>query len=74
MRKVGGVKTITSNQAEPAQPLDNPASLAKFLRVTPQCVRNWTREPGFPLVVKSGRIVRFERAAALQFLNGRGAR
>ena len=74
MRKVGGVKTITSPQVEPAQPLENPASFAKFLRVTPQCVRNWTREPGFPLVVKSGRIVRFERAAALEFLNGREAR
>jgi len=73
MRKVGGVKQITSNQVNPAQPLDNPSTLAKFLRVTPQCVRNWTREAGFPLVLKSGRIVRFERAAALQFLNGRGA-
>ena len=74
MRKVGGVKAHTPNQVNPAQPLDNPASFATFAKVTPQCVRNWTRELGFPIVLKAGRIVRFERAAALQFLNGRDAR
>ena len=63
----------TLPQVNPAPTLDNPSTLAKFLRVTPQCVRNWTKEAGFPLVLKSGRIVRFERAAALEFLNGRGA-
>jgi hypothetical protein len=68
------MKQITSNQVNPAQPLDNPASFAKFLRVTPQCVRNWTKEAGFPLVLKAGRIVRFERTAALEFLNGRDAK
>jgi hypothetical protein len=73
MERLGGVMQNAPHQVEPAQPLDNPASFAKFLRVTPQCVRNWTRETGFPLIVKSGRIVRFERSAALAFLNGRGA-
>lgn len=76
MERLGRVmQTLAPNQkqVEPAQPLDNPSTFAKFARVTPQCVRNWTREDGFPLVLKSGRIVRFERAAALQFLNGRGA-
>lgn len=69
------MQTLAPNQkqAEAAQPLDNPASFAKFAKVTPQCARNWTRLPGFPLVLKAGRIVRFERAAALEFLNGRGA-
>lgn len=70
------MQTLTrkEKQAEPAQPkLDNPATFASFAGVTPQCVRNWTREDGFPLILKTGRVVRFDRSAALAFLNGRGA-
>jgi hypothetical protein len=63
-----------TKQVEPAETLDNPASFAKFIRVSAQCVRNWTKIEGFPLIVSTGRIVRFERAAALEFLNKGGVK
>ena len=69
MRKVGGVEHITPNQVNPAQPLDNPASFAIFTGVSAQCVRNWCKAGRIPLTLKAGRIVRFERAAALAALN-----
>ena len=65
--------SLKQKQAATAEPLDNPATFAKFAKVSAQQVRNWTRLPGFPLTLKAGRIVRFERAAALEFLNGRAA-
>jgi hypothetical protein len=69
------MQTLTPprKHVDPEQPLDNPASFAKFTGVSTQQARNWTRLPGFPITLKAGRIVRFERAAALEFLNGRGA-
>jgi hypothetical protein len=82
MRKVGAVmataslkqKLVDTAQRVPeSQPLDSPASFARFADVTAQCVRNWTREPGFPLVIHAGRIIRFERQAALDYLKGKGA-
>ncbi len=69
MRKIIRVKAIKPNQVNPAQTLDNPASFAKFTNVSAQCVRNWCRDGRIPLVLKAGRIVRFERAAALAALN-----
>lgn len=66
---LGGVKAITPNQVNPAQPLDNPASFAKFVGVSAQCVRNWCKAGIIPLTIKAGRIVRFERAAAIAALN-----
>jgi hypothetical protein len=74
MERLGGVMQNAPHQVEPAQPLDNPASFAKFTKVTPQCARNWTRIEGFPVILKTGRIIRFDRAAALAFLNERGTR
>ena len=71
MRKVGGVKAITLNQVNPAQPLDSPATFARFVGVTPQCVRNWCRAGIIPLKIKAGRIVRFERETALAALENR---
>jgi predicted site-specific integrase-resolvase len=58
----------------PTHELETPASFARFLRVTPQAVRNWIHAGKIPTVVNAGRIVRFERAAALEALNAGGAR
>jgi hypothetical protein len=63
------VQQTTPNKANPAQPLDNPATFASFVGVSPQCVRNWCKAGIIPLTIKAGRIVRFERAAAIAALN-----
>jgi hypothetical protein len=74
MRKVGTVMetaTLERKQTEPAHRLDSPASFARFVGVTPQCVRNWCHEGKIPLVINAGRIMRFERAAAVRALGGK---
>lgn len=59
----------------PAQPLENkldcPISFAKYANVTGQTVRNWIRRGIIPTVIHAGKIVRFDRAAALAALNGK---
>lgn len=74
MAILGNVKTITLPQVEPAQPLESPQSFAKFVGVSAQAVRNWIKDGTIPVVVHTGRIVRFERAAALNALQKGGAR
>jgi len=61
----------TQNKVEPAQPLDSPPTFARFVGVTPQCVRNWCRDGIIPLKIKAGRVVRFERSAAIEALGGK---
>jgi predicted site-specific integrase-resolvase len=62
--------TPTKNKVELAQPLDSPATFARFAGVTPQCVRNWCHAGIIPLKINAGRIMRFERADALAALEG----
>jgi len=61
-------------QTAPAQTLetqlDCPISFAKFANVSGQTVRNWIRRGKIPCVIRAGKIVRFERAAALAALQG----
>jgi hypothetical protein len=64
--------TQTTNKVEPAQPLESPASFARFIGVTAQCVRNWCHDGTIPLLINQGRIMRFERAAAMKALSGNG--
>jgi hypothetical protein len=74
MRKVGAVMEtalIERKQTEPAQRLDSPATFARFVGVTPQCVRNWCHEGKIPLVINAGRVMRFERQAAIDALGGK---
>jgi len=54
--------------------LDCPQSFAKFANVTGQTVRNWIRRGKIPTVIRAGKVVRFDRAAAIAALAGRGAR
>lgn len=63
--------SLNKNKVDPAQPLDSPATFARFVGVTPQCVRNWCRDGIIPLKIKAGRVVRFERAAAIEALGGK---
>ena len=63
--------TLDRKQTEPAQRLDSPATFARFVGVTPQCVRNWCHEGKIPLVINAGRVMRFDRAAAIQALGGK---
>lgn len=58
-----------TNTIEPAQSLDSPASFARFIGVSAQCVRNWCHEGIIPLKIQMGRIMRFERETAIQALN-----
>jgi predicted site-specific integrase-resolvase len=60
-----------TNKVEPAQPLDSPATFARFIGVSAQCVRNWCHEGIIPLKIHAGRIIRFEREAAIHSLNKR---
>jgi predicted site-specific integrase-resolvase len=53
--------------------LDSPVSFAGLVNVTPQTVRNWIRRGIIPTVISAGKIVRFERAAAIEALRGRAA-
>lgn len=63
-----------TNKAEPAQtPLDSPTTFADFILVSPQCVRNWCHDGTIPLKFKAGRIIRFEREAALRALEAKEA-
>jgi len=63
-----------STQAAPVQPLetklDCPISFAKYANVTAQTVRNWIRRGKIPTVISAGKIVRFERSAAIAALQG----
>jgi hypothetical protein len=54
---------------EPAQVLDSPATFARFADVSAQSVRNWCHEGIIPLKIHVGRIIRFEREAAILALN-----
>jgi predicted site-specific integrase-resolvase len=58
-----------TNTVKPAQSLDSPATFARFIGVSAQCVRNWCHEGIIPLKIHVGRIIRFEREAAIQALN-----
>ena len=51
-----------------ASALESPQSFAKFLRVSGQAVRNWVKDGTIPCVIHTGRIIRFERAAAIEAL------
>lgn len=63
-------KTVDkSNKAEVGQQLDNPATFAKYVNVSAQCVRNWCKAGMIPLTINAGRIVRFERGEAVKALN-----
>lgn len=73
MGKLGGVKAITPHQVNPAQTLDSPATFALHTGVTPQCVRNWCNNGTIPLRIRAGRVIRFEREAALAALSVKGA-
>jgi phage terminase Nu1 subunit (DNA packaging protein) len=53
---------------EPQDRLDSPATFARFAGVTPQCVRNWCHQGIIPTVIHAGRIIRFDRAAAIKAL------
>jgi predicted site-specific integrase-resolvase len=67
--------TLDRKQNEPAQtPLDSPATFARFVGVTPQCVRNWCKDGIIPLKIHAGRIMRFERQAAIEALGGKAAK
>jgi len=63
-----------SNATAPAQTLetklDCPQSFAKFANVTGQTVRNWIRRGIIPTTIHAGKIIRFERSAALAALQG----
>ena len=67
-----GVVMQTHTAPAPAleNQLDCPQSFAKFANVTGQTVRNWIRRGIIPTVINAGKIVRFERAAALAALQG----
>jgi predicted site-specific integrase-resolvase len=54
---------------KPAQTLDSPATFARFIGVSAQCVRNWCHEGIIPLKINVGRIIRFEREEAILALN-----
>ena len=72
MVKMGGVETITPNKTPtPAAALDSPATFAKFAGISGQTVRNWCHEGKIPLVINAGRVMRFERAAAIKALGGK---
>jgi len=51
-------------------PLESPQSFALFTNVTPQTVRNWLRRGVIKPTISNGKIIRFERAAALAALQG----
>jgi predicted site-specific integrase-resolvase len=61
--------SFNTKTVEPAQPLDSPATFARFIGVSAQCVRNWCHDGIIPLKIHVGRIIRFEREAAIQALN-----
>jgi hypothetical protein len=50
--------------------LDSPQSFSKLVNVTPQTVRNWLRRGVIKPTISNGRIVRFERQAAIAALSG----
>jgi predicted site-specific integrase-resolvase len=65
------VKQITPTpDSQPQLPLDSPQTFAKAIRVTPQSVRNWIHAGIIPCVVNCGKIMRFDRRAALAALAG----
>jgi hypothetical protein len=64
---------IPQTTVKPAQTLDSPATFARFVGVTPQCVRNWCNDGIIPLRIRAGRVIRFERESALAALSTKGA-
>lgn len=60
---------LPTNTVKPAQPLDSPATFARFIGVSAQCVRNWCHDGIIPLKIHVGRIIRFERESAILALN-----
>jgi hypothetical protein len=56
----------------PAQTLESPATFARYVGVTSQCVRNWCNDGTIPLRIRAGRVIRFEREAALAALSSKG--
>ena len=64
--------SLNKHTSQPAQPtLDSPATFARFILVSTQCVRNWCHDGTIPLKVNAGRIMRFEREAALKALEAK---
>jgi len=65
---------MATKYTAPAQPLEMPlecpVSFSKLTNVTPQTVRNWLKRGIIKPVIQCGKIVRFERAAALAALQG----
>jgi hypothetical protein len=61
------------DQSALCKTLDSPSTFAEFVGVTPQSVRNWCKNGIIPLKVKVGRIIRFDRAEAMNALKGEGS-
>ena len=60
--------SFKTKTVEPAQVLDSPATFSRYIGVSAQSVRNWCHEGIIPLKIHAGRIMRFEREAAIQSL------
>ena len=65
------IATLPQKTDGQLQTLDSPATFARFVGVTPQCVRNWCNDGVIPLRIRAGRVIRFEREAALAALSNR---
>lgn len=67
------IQALDRKKPETQQPLDSPPTFARFIGVTPQAVRNWVHDGKIPCIINTGRIIRFDRAAAIRALGGEGA-